>query len=315
MQPTISCGDINVANRSMARPIIVGAMDTPAAEVDIDDALVGRLLRAQHPDLADLGVRLVANGWDNAIFRLGEGLCVRLPRRKAAVDLILHEQRWLPGLAANVRVPIPVPQRIGRPGLGYPWPWTITAWHEGTLAADLDPADRTGIAVALADFMVGWHVPAPPDAPANPWRGIPLADRDSGLREQLSAGRIPRWRDLLRLWDRLVGTPQWTDAPVWLHADPHPANMVVRDGGLAAVLDFGDLTSGDPATDLAAAWMVFDAEGRAAFRARVDPDEHTWARAHGWALVFGTVLSLHADDNPPMAAVGAHTVDQVLAAF
>src|SRR5687768_1127800 len=114
-------------------------MDTPAAEIDIDEALVAGLLRAQHPDLADLGLKPVANGWDNAIFRLGEQLCVRLPRRAAAVDLLRSEQRWLPRLAGNVKIPIPVPQRRGLPTADFPWPWTITIWYEGQLAADVDP--------------------------------------------------------------------------------------------------------------------------------------------------------------------------------
>jgi aminoglycoside phosphotransferase (APT) family kinase protein len=286
-------------------------MQTPAAEVDLDESLVRRLLRAQHPDLAGLPLSPVANGWDNAIYRLGDDLCVRLPRRAVAVELIVNEQRWLPRLAGNASAPIPVPVRVGAPGLGYPWPWTVTSWHEGTLAADLPPARRGPIATQLGEFMAGWHRPAPPGAPRSPVRGIPLPQRDRGVREGLASGVVPQAQALERLWDRLVDTPPWTRDPVWLHGDPHPANFLMRADESLVVLDFGDLSAGDPATDLAAGWLVFDADGRELFRQAVNPDEHTWARALGWALALGVAFQLHSDDNAMMAAIAAHTLSEV----
>jgi aminoglycoside phosphotransferase (APT) family kinase protein len=327
-------------------------MDTPAAEIDVTEDLVDRLVRGQHPDLAG-PVRLVANGWDNALFRLGDHLSVRLPRRQLAVQLARHEQRWLPELAARVSVPVPVPVRVGEPGAGYPWPWSITPWYEGVLAAEVAPADRAPVAGALAEFLVRLHVPAPPDAPVNPVRGVPLAHRDEAVRSRLAAlaarGELPavvRAAELRDLWEAALAVPGWSGPAVWLHGDPHPANLLLTgDGtggaggsgrpggtggaggagaggravGLAAVLDFGDLAGGDPATDLAAGWLVFEAAGRAAFREAADRaaggggiDRDTWARARGWALCMGSSMATSADDDPRIAAIGWHALEQVL---
>ncbi|MER7210463.1 MULTISPECIES: aminoglycoside phosphotransferase family protein [Streptosporangium] len=283
-------------------------MNTPAAETDVDDDLVRRLIRLQHPDLEG-PLTLVANGWDNVVYRLGEDLSVRLPRRRAAAGLIVNEQRWLPVLAGHVEVPLPVPVRTGVPGEGYPWPWTIAPWFEGRPAADVPPSGRSGLAVPLAGFMTGLHRPAPPDAPRNPVRGVPLAARDQVVRQRLSS--IPRSAGLLPLWERLAALPPWQGPALWLHGDPHPGNLLIGGDGLAAVLDFGDLTGGDPATDLAAAWLVFDEDAREVFRSGVDADETTWERARGWALVMGTALAAHSADNPGMAAVGDHVLHQV----
>ncbi|MEU9832946.1 aminoglycoside phosphotransferase family protein [Streptosporangium sp. NPDC048047] len=284
-------------------------MNTPAAEADIDADLVDRLIRAQHPDLAG-PLTLIANGWDNVIYRLGADLSVRLPRRQVAVDLIVNEQRWLPVLAGYVETALPVPVRVGVPGEGYPWPWTIAPWFEGRTVAEVPPPARSGIAVPLAGFMTDLHRPAPSDAPRNPVRGVPLADRDEAVRRRLRS--IPRSAELLPLWEELAALPPWQGPALWLHGDPHPGNLLADGEELAAVLDFGDLTSGDPATDLAAAWLVFEEDAREVFRSRVDADEVTWERARGWALVMGTALAAHSADAPGMAAIGDHVLDQVL---
>jgi aminoglycoside phosphotransferase (APT) family kinase protein len=151
----------------------------PAAEVSVSPALVRRLLEAQQPDLAHLPVRLMAYGWDNFMYRLGDELAVRLPRRAAAAGLIVHEQRWLPVVAPRLPLPVPAPVRAGRPALGYPWPWSIVPLLPGQLAAREPPADPARAAASLGRFLGALHVPAPPDAPANPLRGIPLAPRRS----------------------------------------------------------------------------------------------------------------------------------------
>ncbi|MGN9906999.1 aminoglycoside phosphotransferase family protein [Phytohabitans sp. LJ34] len=287
-------------------------MDTPAAEVDIDASLVTRLVRAQHPDL-DGPLWLVANGWDNAIYRLGDDLCVRLPRRALAVDLIRNEQRWLPALAARAGGVVPAPVRAGVPGEGYPWPWSICPWFEGRPAADVSPAERGPAATDLAEFLARLHAPAPADAPHNPWRGVPLTARDTAVRERLAG--TP---DLLALWERLVSAPVWGGPRYWLHGDLHPGNLVLAPSGparLAAVIDFGDLTGGDPASDLSTAWLTFDAAGRAAFRARYDAltgtDADTWVRARGWALNLATAIGAFSDDSPRLAAISAHALAEV----
>lgn len=291
-------------------------MQTPAAEIDIDDELVGALLRTQHPDLAG-PLHRVAHGWDNVIYRLGETLSVRLPRRRLAVELLRHEQRWLPQLAGSLAVAVPVPVRVGTPSDAFPWPWSINLWLAGRAAVELPAGQRAGLAVDLAGFMADLHRPAPPEAPGNPFRGVPLGTRSPAVEQRLDSGLVPRSDRLRQLWDELVGTAQWDGPPVWLHGDPHPANLLVDDAGrLAGVIDFGDLTAGDPATDLAGGWLVFDAVGREAFRAELSRrhavDDATWQRARGWALNIGTALAVSSDDNPAMAALAAHTLDQVL---
>jgi len=296
-------------------------MDMPAAEVDVHAALVTRLLRQQHPDLAG-EVTLVANGWDNALFRLGDSLAVRLPRRAAAAQLVLNEQRWLPELAPRLPVPIPAPVRIGAPSDYYPWAWSITPWIDARAADEFPPAARTPVVVALAEFMVALHTPAPADAPHNPVRGVRLDSRSEAVRDRLSTGVIGRADELAALWRHLAATPAWAGPPLWLHGDPHPANVLLATDAagtpvdLAAIIDFGDITAGDPATDLAAAWLVFDGDARAEFRVRTNElgpvDDDTWRRARGWALNMGTAIAAHSDDNPRLAAIGAHVLDQVL---
>ncbi|GIF69604.1 hypothetical protein Ais01nite_76390 [Asanoa ishikariensis] len=285
----------------------------PVADLDVDADLVARLLRAQHPDLADRPLRLVANGWDNVIFRLGDDLCVRLPRREVAVTLLVNEQRWLPTLAPTLGVSVPAPVRVGTPGEGYPWPWSICEWFPGEIASLVPVVERRAVAGELAAFMNRLHVPAPAEAPVNPVRGVPLAVRDEQIQDRLASGKLAREDELRALWDELRAAPVWDGPKVWLHGDPHPANLVLRDSSLAAVLDFGDLTAGDPATDLAAAWLVFDAPGRAVFQAGIEADTATWRRARAWALAIGTAIAVFADIHPGLADAGEHAITQVLA--
>lgn len=289
----------------------------PAAEIEVSEQLVAALVDAQHPDLADGPLRFVAHGWDNVILRLGEDLAVRLPRRAVAVQLIEHEQRWLPELAARVTVPLSVPVRRGVPGAAFRWPWSITPWFTGRPLAQLPPRDRRPYARALGGFLAELHRPAPPEAPANPVRGVPLARRSDVLARQLETAPVGHRSALGALWETLVATPRWPGPPLWLHGDPHPGNALVHAGALQAVIDFGDLTAGDPATDLAAAWLTFDAPGRERFRrayaGRRPLDADTWSRARGWALCLGVALVAHSDDEPVLAAVGRHALTEVLA--
>ncbi|NNC11969.1 aminoglycoside phosphotransferase family protein [Planctomonas sp. JC2975] len=305
-------------------------MQTPAADIHVDESLVHALLSEQHPDLTG-DLRLVANGWDNVIFRLGDELAVRMPRRDVAAHLIAHEQRWLPFLAGALPVPVPVPVRVGAPSERFRWPWSVVRWVEGIDAADATASERTPLAVPLARFVSALHTPAPhtpngmlhPDVPLNPVRGVPLASRDRAVRERLwELQRLWDITALGELWEESLSAPRWHGVPIWLHGDLHPGNLLLDDrGDLAAVIDFGDLTAGDPATDLATAWLTFGPEARRVFRAVVtdasEPesgaaDAATWLRARGWALCMGTALATASDDNPRMHALGTHVLSQLL---
>lgn len=291
------------------------AAGTPAAEHIIDEGLVGRLLVEQHPDLAHLPLASVAAGWDNAMFRLGDRLAVRLPRRAAAASLILHEQRWLPALADGLPLPIPVPLRVGRPGQGYPWGWSVQPWLAGE-AADLRPPAPEQ-APRLGAFLRSLHRPAPPEAPRNPVRGVPLHERAAVAEERL--GRLARATDLItpairRVWQQALDAP-FDAEPTWIHGDLHPQNLLVEGGALAGVIDWGDLAAGDRATDLAAIWMLLTTPQarRAALAAYGGCSPATLARARGWALHLGaTLLDTGLVDNPRHARIGERTLRHIV---
>ena len=288
------------------------AEDMPAAEVDVGPAVVRALLDEQFPDLADLDLVELAYGWDNAIFRLGDHLTVRLPRRAMAAELVEHEQRWLPELAPRLPLPIPAPVRAGRPGGDYPWSWSVCPWLPGVIAARTAPDDPFEAAELLGAFLAALHHEAPSDVPANPYRGVPLAERDEVVRQR--AHQLADLVDapaVLSCWDDLSSTPTWGGPPLWLHGDLHPANVLVDHGRVSAVIDFGDITAGDPATDLALAWMLFPTEARSTFRSAAgNIDDDTWARARGWALALALAYLASSADNPMFARLG----EQVLAA-
>lgn len=285
----------------------------PAAEVVIDVRLVRRLLAEQHPDLAGLTLRLLANGWDNVVYRLGDELCIRLPRRQAAAVLIEHEQRWLPAIAGRLSLPIPAPVRVGCPGSGYPWPWSVTPYFDGRTAAEQPPSDEAAAIDTLATFITELHIDAPGDAPPNPFRGVPLIDRDDVFRQRVRqlAGLVDG-PAALAVWDDGLAAPVWTGPPQWLHGDLHSHNLIVGGGRITAVIDFGDITAGDPATDMYGAWTFAAPAGRERFRQVLDIDDATWARARGWAVGLGVAIVASSADNPLMAAVGERTLAAAL---
>ncbi|MBT2502079.1 aminoglycoside phosphotransferase family protein [Curtobacterium sp. ISL-83] len=294
-------------------------MPTPAAEFAVDVPLVGALLHDQHPDLADLPLDVVANGWDNVVVRLGDRLAVRLPRRAAAARLIEHEQRWLPEIAGRVApvVPVPAPVRTGRAALGYPWSWSVVPWLPGVPAGARGGGTRAcgdRVAQTLADFLGLLHVPAPAEAPLNSVRAVPLRSRSEAVLARLATADVHRAVELAALWRAAADLPAYAGPPVWVHGDLHPFNLLVEpqqtDPSLTAVVDFGDVTAGDPAVDLATAWLTLDREARGTFRARVAPDDATWGRARGWAVSIGSAL--HGSDEPWFRAVGRRTIDAVL---
>jgi aminoglycoside phosphotransferase (APT) family kinase protein len=264
----------------------------PDADVTIDRALVQRLVSGQHPDLAGLPLEHLDAGWDNVLWRLGPDLVVRLPRRGFAVPLVESEQRWLPELAPRLPLPVPAPVRVGRPSPPYPWPWSIVPWLAG------EPGDRAPLTAAsdaarrLAAFLDALHHEAPPSAPTSRVRGMPLVERAdtfatrlAGLADHVDAGA------LRAVWDAALAAPVHSGPPLWVHGDLHPANVLVADGTLAAVIDFGDLSAGDPANDLAAAWLLLPDGARDEFwRAYPRLDAALVARSAGWALLLGLML-------------------------
>ncbi len=292
----------------------MAAQNMPPAEVHIDEPLVRRLLVAQAPHLAGSPLRLLANGWDNVIYRLGEHLTVRLPRRALAVPLIEHEQRWLGLLAPLLPLPIPAPVLCGAAGEGFPWPWSVCPWFPGASAAAGPPTDPFETAERLGAFLAALHRPAPADAPPNDVRGVALAERDDAVRSRLALlDAVLDAASVGRRWSTLVDTAVWHGEPCWLHGDLHPANLLVHDGTLHAVIDFGDLTSGDPATDLAVAWMLLPAAARPVLRrAAGGVDDDTWCRAQGWALNLALAFLANSADNPLLEAIGRRTLDALL---
>ncbi len=288
---------------------------TPDAEVHIDEALLAGLLADQHPDLARLPVRLIDAGWDNSMFRLGDALSVRMPRRQIAVALLANEQRWLPDMADVLPLPVPALIRPGAPGRGYPWAWSILPWLDG-IAADQEPPAPTE-APRLAAFLTVLHQPAPLQAPANPGRGVPLIERDEVLQARLERLRTRTsliGGEIDSLWRRALAATPATDR-LWLHGDLHARNILVKDGAFSGVIDWGDITAGDPATDLAAVWGLFeDAGARDKALAAYGPNEALIARAKGWAVLFGAMLlDSGLVDNPRHAAMGAATLRRVAA--
>jgi aminoglycoside phosphotransferase (APT) family kinase protein len=291
-----------------------------AAEITIDVGLVQRLLLEQHPDLVHLPVVQVAEGWDNVVFRLGDQLAIRLPRRSGTAALIENEQRWLPALAPRLPLPVPAPVRTGRAGSGFPWRWSIVRWFPGTASFTAPPFDPRAAALTLGGFLRALHQPAPADAPRSPWRSVPLDARTARLHQHLDQlhDTVNRER-ILAVWDRLVVTPRWSGPPTWIHGDLHPGNLLIHDNALSAVIDFGDIACGDPATDLSVMWMLLPPDHRhtlfeAAGRHRSNPaDEQMWRRARGWALAIGVAVVALGQDGNPLAELGRKTIAAALA--
>ena len=304
---------------AVAGLIVVAVNRMPAAEVEVSADLVRRLLADQHPDLARLPVDFLANGWDNELYRVGDGLVARLPRRALGAQIIKNEQRWLPGLAPRLPLPIPYPERTGVPACGYPYSWSVVPYLPGVPAAQASSFDPAAAATAVGGFLGALHMPAPADAPANPFRGVPLADRDGTFAANLALlnrDQVDR-EAVLRVQDAALAAPGYDGPPVWLHGDLHPANILVDDGQVSGVIDFGDITAGDPASDLSVAWMLLPPDRHDSFWSAYQTaggrvGDALRARARGWALNLAIVFLAHSDDNPVLRQVGRRTLRAVL---
>lgn len=260
-----------------------------ADEVGVDEVLARRLLADQHPGLAHLAVRRIAStGTDHAVFRLGEELVLRLPRIAWAEQQVAREAAWLPVLAPHLPVEIPVPVVAGEPGHGYPFRWLVSPWIAGRdLLAGLSAGtawDAEAFADDLAGFLLALRAVDPAGGPPPGKRARALAVHDErvrtcieGLAEEIDAERA------VALWSAALAADPWPGPLVWVHGDLLPGNVVLRDGQLAGVIDWGPTGVGDPACELMIAWSL-PVEARARLRARLEVDDHTWARARGWVI-------------------------------
>ncbi|MFJ4571547.1 aminoglycoside phosphotransferase family protein [Streptomyces sp. NPDC088846] len=289
-----------------------------ADEAEIDVSLVRRLVGAQFPQWADLPLDPVASaGTDNALYRLGEDMVVRLPRIPGAADQVAKEQQWLPRLAPLLPLPVPEPLGQGTPGEGYPWNWSVYPWLKGANVERIADPGRT--AVDLAGFVTALHAigtdGGPPPGGHNFFRGVPLAARDAATRGAIAELAVAVDTDeVTAAWEAALRAPALSGAAVWIHGDLSSGNLLFQQDRLSAVIDFGGLGVGDPACDLIPAWEIFSAEHREGFRDALSVDAATWQRGRGWALSVALIqLPYYQHTNPPLAARSRHVIAEVLA--
>lgn len=272
-----------------------------ADEIEIDEGLVRGLLAAQFPRWAELPLRRVESaGTDNAIFRLGDNYSVRLPRRGGPETPESREMTWLPRIAPQVPLEIPVPVAQGKPGGGYPWYWEIHTWVQGDMVP-IEQIDAVQAARDLAAFMAALQRIDLADGPQG--RGIPLAKRDEEFRYWMTKFNVnPALAAAASaVWDEALAAPPWSGPPVWHHGDLDMRNWLVRDGRICGVIDWGMMGVGDPACDVMVAWKLHSPEARDAFREALQPDEATWARARGWVVSQAVaILAYYTPDNNPV---------------
>ncbi len=295
----------------------MGVTRMHADEVATDAALVRRLLAAQFPQWSDRPIEpVVSYGTDHDIYRLGADLAVRLPRIGWATAQAAKEAKWLPRLAPHLPLALPVPVAMGHPADGYPFDWSVCTWLPGQNAngtirdLDLAAADLAAFVTALRKIDTTGAHPRRPHG-----RGGPLADNDDQVRRSIAqlGDRIDA-DAALRSWQESLNAPAFDGPEVWVHGDLLPGNLLVVDGRLSAVIDFGGLNVGDPACDLQPAWNVFTGSSRRRFRAELEVDDASWLRGRGWALSQAvSALPYYWDTNPGMVGQASHALAQVLA--
>ena len=261
----------------------------PVRKADITVDLVSKRVRPQFPEWAQLPVRPVdVDGWDNATFRLGETMSVRLPSAGHYVEAVEKEHRWLPILASELPLPVPQPLAMGAPGCGFPWPWPVYRWIDGAPATAQAITDLPQFAADLADFLAALYkidaVGGPPPGTHNFFRGGPLTVYDGETRDELEAlsGHIDT-ELAAEVWQAALEAT-WRGVAVWFHGDAQPGNLLLADGRLSAVLDFGTCGVGDPACDTTIAWTFLSGHSSRIFKERLPVDSATWVRGRGWAI-------------------------------
>jgi aminoglycoside phosphotransferase (APT) family kinase protein len=291
-----------------------------ADEVTTDPSLVGRLVAAQFPQWAGLPIEAVpSGGTDNALYRLGDDMVVRLPRRERTTGTLKKERGWLPRLAP-LPLAVPVPLADGMPADGYPFEWSLYRWLKGEDATKERVTDLSRLAIDLARFIAALQEIDPAGGPSpgehNFFRGEPLAARDAATRAAIaSSGDAIDVGAVTAVWDSALGAPEWEHPPVWIHGDLDSRNLLIDDGRLSAVIDWGCLGVGDPACDVMVAWKVLSADTRGIFRTALSVDEATWTRARGWALAqaLGALSYYTLETNPVLVREAQRWMAEVLA--
>jgi aminoglycoside phosphotransferase (APT) family kinase protein len=284
-----------------------------ADEVDTDAALVGRLLAEQFPHWADLPIEPVRPfGTDNALYRLGDDMVARLPRRERTSRTLEKESQWLPRLHPLLPLAVPVPLAKGLPAEGYPFAWSVYSWLKGEDVTIERITDLGQLATDLARFVAALQRIDPAGGPApgehNFFRGVPLRMRDEATRAAIaSLSATIDVGAVTAAWEAALQAPEWERPPVWIHGDLDPRNLLVEEGRLSAVIDWGGLGVGDPACDVMIAWKVLSADTRDSFRTALSVDEATWARSRGWALSQALIaLSYYTLETNPVLVREAH---------
>jgi aminoglycoside phosphotransferase (APT) family kinase protein len=278
---------------------------------DITPDVAARLVATQFPQWADLPVARVAlDGWDNTTFRLGDELSVRLPSADRYVAQIEKEHRWLPVLARQLPLPIPEPVAIGEPTAEFPRPWSIYRWIDGDHATVVRIGDLPRFASELAGFLAALYAidgkSGPGPGANNFFRGGPIATYDEESREAIR--RLAADIDsaaATEVWDAAIAST-WTRSPVWVHGDFVASNLLVADGHLHAVIDFGCAAVGDPACDLVMAWNYFAGQSKDVFCTALPFDGATWARARGWALWKALLVLVREKEGSAEVGSAAH---------
>ena len=284
-------------------------------EVHIDAELVGRLVAAQFPELADLPISAVSStGTVNAIYRIGDTLYARLPRLEQWAQDLDNEWQWLPKLAPRLSLRIPEPVGRGHPASSYPFSWAVYGWIDGQPYADELVDDEGQAGKDLAQFVAELRRVGPVAGAAHAGRK-PLCELDAMTRTAIDSARgVIDSEAAMAAWEGALEAPAFHGTPVWIHTDLLRPNLLVRDGRICAVIDFGGVGVGDPAADLIAAWSVFSHTGRGSFRGGLDVDDDTWNRARGFALhQAAMIIPYYAQTNPRFAALAKRTVEEVLA--
>jgi len=287
-----------------------------ADEIEIDAALVRRLVAAKFPRLTDLPIRAVqSTGTVNAIYRLGDHLYARLPRVQSWARDLDREWHWLPRLAPRLSLQVPTPVAKGSPESWYPYPWAIYRWIDGQPYADEHIDDEHQAAKDLAQF-VGELRGIDPVVGAPHGGRKPLAALDGVTRAAIESARgVIDSQAATAAWERALEAPVWEGRPVWIHTDLLRPNLLVHGGRLSAVIDFGGVGVGDPAADVIAAWSVFGPTGRALFRSALDVDDGTWNRARGFALhQAAVIIPYYRQTNPGFVSLAKRTIEEILAA-